>query len=220
MDWTRAIDAYCERTDAGYWSEPLNALTNLAFLLAATIMWQRAGGLIGGRVLAGVLFMIGLGSWLFHTHATAWAAVLDTTPILIFTLVYIFLANRDFWRLPVWLAATGAVAYLPLTAILTPVFETLPFFRISSFYWPLPLLILCYAILLAQRAPSLARNLAIGALILCVSLTARSMDQLLCTAIPSGTHWIWHCLNALMLAWMIETWARHVRLTSHSSATS
>ncbi len=210
MDWTRSIDAYCERTDPSYWSEPVNAVTNLAFILAAFIMWQRCEGLGWGRVLAGILFAIGIGSYLFHTHATPWAAALDTTPILLFSLLYIFLANRDFWGWPVWAAALGAAAYVPYSFLLTPVFGALRFFEISSFYWPLPLLIFVYALLLRHRSPATARNLAIGASILCVSLTARSLDEPLCMAIPIGTHFVWHILNAIMLGWMIETWRRHL----------
>ncbi len=210
MDWTRHIDAYCERTDPSYWSEPVNAVTNLAFIVAALIMWRRCEGLIWGRGLAGILFAIGVGSYLFHTHATPWAALVDTTPILLFSLVYIFLANRDFWLWPVWLSAVGAVAFVPYSALLTPVFGALPFFSISSFYWPLPLLIFAYALLLRQRSPQTARNLAIGASILCLSLTMRSIDEPLCMAFPLGTHFFWHILNAFMLGWMIETWRRHV----------
>ncbi len=210
MDWTRAIDAYCERTDASYWSEPVNAVTNGAFVIAALIMWRRCAGLAWGRALAVILGMIGLGSYLFHTHATPWAAALDTTPILMFSLLYIFLANRDYWGWSTWIAALGAAAYIPYTMLLTPVFEALPFFTISSFYWPLPVLIYAYAILLRNRMPNTARNLAIGATILCLSLTARSIDEPLCAAIPLGTHFLWHILNAIMLGWMIETWRRHV----------
>ena len=29
------------------------------------------------------------------------------------------------------------------------------------------------------------------------------------TAIPVGTHFLWHVLNAVMLAWMILVWQRH-----------
>ncbi len=210
MDWTRSIDAYCERTDPGYWSEPVNAVTNLAFMIAALIMWRRCAGLFWGRALAAILFLIGIGSYLFHTHATAWAAAMDTTPILVFSMLYIFLSNRDFWGWPAWVSALGAAAYLPYSMAVTPVFEELPFFTISSFYWPLPLLISVYAVLLRRRAPETSRNLAIGAAILSVSLTARSLDELLCGAFPLGTHFLWHILNAIMLGWMIETWRRHV----------
>ena len=38
MDWTASIDGYCERLDPSFWAEPLNAWTNLAFLLAAAVM--------------------------------------------------------------------------------------------------------------------------------------------------------------------------------------
>ncbi|NNE86813.1 MAG: hypothetical protein HKN27_01955 [Silicimonas sp.] len=205
MDWTRTIDAYCERTDAGLWSEPVNALTNLAFLIAASLMWRRSHG--AGRVLAAMIFVIGIGSALFHTIATAWAATADTIPIIAFALLYIYLANRDFHGWPIWAAALGAATYIPFTALLTPVFESIPFIAISSFYWPLPLLIFVYAIWL-RHDRALARNLAVGAAILCVSLIFRSLDQLLCARLPIGTHFIWHCLNAVMLAWMIETWTR------------
>ena len=209
MDWTRAIDAYCERTDASFWSEPVNAVTNLAFVVAAIVMWHRARGEVPAQVLCAVLFLIGVGSFLFHTFATAWAAAADTTPILVFTLIYIFLANRDYWGWPWWLAGLGALAYVPYSALLTPVFDALPFFGISSFYWPLPLLIGVYAVLLWARHPHTARGLALGAGILCLSLTARSLDLGHCEDFPLGTHFLWHILNAVMLGWMIEVWLRH-----------
>ena len=61
MDWTRAIDAYCERTDASYWSEPINAVTNFAFIIAALIMFRRTSGMISGQVLSVILIAIGVG---------------------------------------------------------------------------------------------------------------------------------------------------------------
>lgn len=209
MDWTRAIDFYCERTDASYWSEPLNALSNLAFILAAWVMWRRTEGQGAGRIMAVILGLIGIGSWLFHTHATAWASVADTGLIVVFTISYIYLANRDFLGFRIWISGFGALAYIPYTVALTPLFRALPFFSISSFYWPLPVLILGYAAILRRRHGTTAKNLSVGAGLLSLSLVARSLDSPLCGALPSGTHWIWHCLNAVMLGWMIETWRRH-----------
>ena len=210
MDWTRAIDAYCERTDPGFWAEPINALTNLAFVFAAIVMWRRTPVALGGRILSGILFLIGVGSFLFHTFATPWAGMLDVAPILAFVLVYLFLANKDFWGLPIWGAFVGTLAFIPYAALTTQVFAVLPFFNVSSFYWPLPLLIGGYAILLRKRMPETAVGLAIGTGLLCVSLTARSVDESQCVAIPHGTHFLWHILNAIMLGWMIEVWRRHI----------
>lgn len=209
MDWTRAIDAYCERTDASFWSEPVNAVTNVAFVIAAVIMWSRSDSHWEARTLSAILFAIGVGSFLFHTFATPWASAADVTPILLFSLFYIFLANRDFWQLPIWIAALGALAFIPYAMVLTPVFAAIPFFNVSSFYWPLPLLIGTYAVLLRKRHPTTARNLAIGAALLCLSLTARSVDEGLCHHAPLGTHFLWHILNAIMLGWMILVLHRH-----------
>ena len=211
MDWTQTIDAYCERTDAGFWSEPVNAWTNLAFILVALLMWRRSAGEAPAQVLSVILGFIGLGSFLFHTFATGWAAMLDTAPILAFVLVYIFLANRDFWQWSVWVAALGALAFLPYAALITPMFNALPFFQISSFYWSLPLLIGAYAVMLRHAASQTSKGLAIGAALLCLSLTARSLDMETCAALPFGTHFLWHILNAAMLGWMIEVWLQHRR---------
>jgi len=79
----------------------------------------------------------------------------------------------------------------------------------SASYAPVPLLIAVYALLLRHRCPDTARGLAIGAGILVVSLTFRTLDRPLCDAFPLGTHPMWHILNAVMLGWMIEVGRRH-----------
>jgi hypothetical protein len=98
---------------------------------------------------------------------------------------------------------------IPWLGLLTPVFAQLAPFRDSAMYWPIPLLIGLYAIALRRRLPRVAAGLAIGVAILCLSLTARSLDEPLCDVLPLGTHWAWHLLNATMLAWMIEVLRRH-----------
>ncbi|WP_431310977.1 ceramidase domain-containing protein [Methylobacterium nigriterrae] len=40
--WFEPIRAYCERTEAGFWAEPLNAVSNAAFLVAAALAGRRA----------------------------------------------------------------------------------------------------------------------------------------------------------------------------------
>lgn len=209
MDWFRAVDGYCERTGPDYWAEPVNALTNLAFLLAAAVIWPRVRGMPTGQVLYAILALIGLGSWLFHTHANPLTGLLDVLPIVAFILTYVFAATRDFFGARVWVAAGAALAFIPYAVVLTPVFGALPFFDVSAFYWPVPVLIAAYALALRHRAPATAQGLGIGAGILCLSLAARSVDEALCAVIPLGTHFAWHILNALMLGWMIEVWRRH-----------
>jgi hypothetical protein len=205
------IDAYCERTSAAYWAEPVNTLTNLAFLLAAWVMWRRTAGLPPGRAMSAVLAAIGLGSWLFHTHANGLTAALDVGPILIFILLYIFAATRDLLAFgPCW-AAGAVVAFFPYAALMVPVFSSLmPFLGSSAGYAPIPVLILTYAAALRRHAPATARGMALGAAILIVSLTFRTLDGPVCDTFPLGTHFLWHILNGLMLGWMIEVYRRHM----------
>lgn len=211
MDWLAPVDAYCERTGPEYWSEPINALTNLAFLLAALVMARRlrGPGMATGRVLAGVLFVIGLGSWLFHTHANGLTGLMDVLPILTFILIYVFAATRDYLGARPWVAALVTAGFIPYAAITVPLFAQVPGLGSSASYAPVPVLILAYAVLLRNRLPRVARGLAIGAGLLTLSLTFRTLDQASCAVLPIGTHFMWHILNATMLAWMIEVWRRH-----------
>lgn len=208
MDWTRQIDSYCERLDASYWAEPVNAVTNLAFIFAALIMWRRSGGDRLAQLLCAVLFAIGVGSYLFHTHAQTWAAIADVTPILLYILVYIYAINRVGWRLSLWPALGLTALFFPYAWLTVPLFQLVPGIGSSAGYAPVALLILIYAVLLRSRAPELARGLAIGGGILIVSITFRSLDLPLCPQIPLGTHFQWHLLNGLMLGWMIEVYLR------------
>ena len=209
--WARQFDGYCERTDFGYWSEPVNALTNAAFLIAAIWMWRRVRGrgLPLAEALCAILFAIGVGSYLFHTHATAWAAAADVAPIAAFILTYLYAANRHFWRLGPGRAALATGAFLPYAALTAPAFGALPFFSVSAAYWPVPLLIAAYAVALWPRHPGTARGLALGAALLVASLVFRSIDETVCPAVPLGTHFLWHILNGAMLGWMIEVYRRH-----------
>ena len=210
MDWTQQFDGYCERIDFTYWSEPVNAITNLAFIVAAIVMWRRGAGVPAARFLAYVTGAIGIGSYLFHTHATGWAALSDVVPIGIFILAYLFLINRDVWGWPVWVSVLGTAFYIPYAAVLVPIFDSLPFFHISDFYWTVPLLLFIYATAMRRRHPHTARGLALGGALQCLSMSLRSVDEIVCPAFPLGTHFLWHLINGFMLGYMIHVYLSHV----------
>ena len=213
MDWFEQVDGYCERTDFSYWSELINAATNLAFIIAALVLWRRSTGVPMARVLSVILFATGIGSFLFHTHATLWASVADVVPIGIFILTYLFVVNRDMVPMGGWLAALATALFIPFAAVLVPVLNQIPFIAISNFYWTVPILLALYAVLL-RRKPGIAQGFLIGAALLCLSITIRSLDEILCDVIPVGTHFVWHLLNGVMLGWMIHVYTRHMLATA------
>jgi len=210
MDLFKSIDIYCERLDIGIWAEPINAVTNVAFILASIFMWLRCKNLVEGRVLSFLLFSIGCGSFLFHTFAQTWAAILDVAAILIFILTYIFIANRSFLAWSKMVSLIGVILFFPYQLLLANILSNIQFFGSSVQYIPVAILIFIYSGLLRKTEPNLSRGLLIGATILCLSIVFRIIDEPLCSILSVGTHFVWHILNAIMLSWMIEILRRHM----------
>ena len=206
----RQIIAYCERTDFTYWSEPVNALTNAAFLIAAALVWRQTSGLPLARALAVMLAVIGLGSFLWHTHATRWSGLADVLPILGFILLYLFAATRDFLRLPAAAAFGAVLLFLPYAAGVSWLLgQVLPGLGANAAYFSVAALIAVFGVWL--RKTDTGKGLLVGTGILCASLGFRMADDAVCAVFPIGTHFMWHILNGVMLGWMIHVYVRHQR---------
>lgn len=194
------VDNYCERLGPGLWAEPLNALTNLAFLVAAWSIWRLASkrGVLTARVwiLIFLVATVGIGSALFHTFAdtlTLWA---DIIPILIFQLVFLWLYMRELMEIRRSYAA-GALA-LFLAAALGG--EFVPEVLNGSLTYLPALLVLVILGIYHYRCDMVERALMlIAAGVFLLSLTFRTMDSGICAYVPFGTHFLWHVLNATLL---------------------
>jgi hypothetical protein len=215
MDGTlfEPIDIYCERVGPGLWAEPVNAVTNLAFIAAAALVFARLGPAPAplSRALCAILAAIGLGSGLWHVFATPLTAMIDVAAIAVFVFTYVFAVNRHVLGWSRGRAWAGLLALLPYLALGGAAFGAVPGLSVSAGYWPIALLIAGYGVALLRTRPGFARGLLIGAAILCISLTFRSVDMAVCAAFPLGTHFVWHILNGIMLGWMIAVYARAVR---------
>jgi hypothetical protein len=215
MGWTQAVDIYCERLGPGLWAEPLNAVTNLSFFVAAWLAWRsaKARGRLDAptRWLIFVTACVGVGSTLFHTFAQRWAGAADVIPILIFIVSYFGLSVWRYFGAGRAEAAALAVAFVffanglrasargALPDALQPTIGYLP---------ALLLLGICGALLALRRHPAAGWLLGAAALFM-LSLTFRSTDMPLCDAWPSGTHFMWHLLNGAVLGTLLFAWLRH-----------
>ncbi|WP_062111009.1 ceramidase domain-containing protein [Aureimonas sp. AU40] len=202
MDWTAPIDAYCERLGPGFWAEPVNAVSNAAFLLAALwafMRWRRQGRGDGAvLLLIALVAVIALGSFLFHTFANRWSALADVLPIALFIYGFFALALHRLVGLGLAAGLFGTLAFALAGQFGAPLAE--PLLGSSSAYLPALLALLGIGAWLVWNGRPGGRGLLWAVGIFTLSLAFRMMDEPLCPHWPLGTHFLWHGLNALVLA--------------------
>ena len=198
--WSTPIDLYCERLTPSFWAEPVNALSNIAFLLAAWAAfrsWRKdAGGDIPILALILVVVVVGFGSFAFHTLATRGAMLLDITPIGIFIYGYFLLALRRFLLLSWPTALTLLIGFIALSLALVSLVPREVLNGSSGYFPALAALITLGWMLRGHRA---GQAMLVAAGLFVVSLIFRIVDLDICAAWPLGTHFLWHLFNAAVL---------------------
>jgi hypothetical protein len=242
MAWTEKIFAYCERAgDPAFWAEPFNAISNVAFLIAAlagAVLLVRMPNARERRIEWGLVLLvtiIGIGSFLFHTYATRWASVADTAPIGIFMIGYLGFAMRRFLgasyvallvALGLFIVALRYAGSIPCDPELLPITVAAgrPCFNGSLGYIPaLGALLLMGAVLIVQRHAA-GGTVFLGGVVFALSLTLRTVDFEVCSVTSflgrsRGTHALWHTLNAVLLFLLLAAAIRHGERAAQPAAT-
>jgi hypothetical protein len=211
MEWTAGIDAYCERIAPGLLGEPANAISNAGFFLVAIWAAQQArrrGADAAQWSLIVLVGLIGAGSLAFHTFATRWAMLADVLPITAFIYGFLGFALRRLFGAG-WPAVMAAVAGLALGNALLAQILPPGLLNGSVAYVPALIAGLLTAIAARSRGLPSSTHLAAAAVVLAASLTFRTLDLAVCPLLPVGTHFIWHLLNAGVLALYLEAALRH-----------
>jgi len=194
------VDLYCERLAPGLLAEPVNAATNIAFFVAAWLLWRFARRSDEPRFeiqqLVGLIVGIGVGSALFHTFAATWARWLDIVPILLFQLVFLWIYARSVMR---WRAVSAAALVIAFFSVALYARQFAQLFNGSLTY--APAIVAIFALGVHQwltdriRPPLLLPAAGMFAL----SLALRTIDAMACQHFALGTHFFWHLLNAAVL---------------------
>jgi len=220
VDWFRAVDIYCERTSAAFWAEPVNALTNIAFLLAA--VWgayeARSRGIRSPVVWLLILLagLIGIGSFLFHSYATVWAGLADVVPIWTFVALFVLVALHRIGGLSVkqiaalTLAVVGLVLLIAVTngSGAAPAPRSPSRLNGSEQYAPAVVALLAFSLLMAWRKHPLRHWVWAATAVFALSLTFRTLDPAVCDQFPLGTHFLWHLLNGTTIALLLQMLVR------------
>jgi len=223
------IFAYCERgMSPAFWAEPLNAITNAAFVAAGIagavmIARQTPAERSAWSIFFALNFVaIGIGSFLFHTVPNPTTGAADTIPIGIFMLTYLIFALRRFAGAGVLLTASMIALFVSAMALsgevqcyggriglglAVPEGARAACLNGGLAYGPAVVALLLIAGTLAIRRHRAAALVFAAAVTFAVSLTFRTLDPTLCADFTLfgyrlGTHFLWHLLNATTL-WLL-----------------
>jgi len=194
------VDLYCERIDPGFWAEPVNACTNISFVIAAWLIWRFAVREqtqdSGIATITGMIAAIGIGSFLFHTMATPLTRWLDIIPIFVFQLSYIGFYTRRIINLPV-----AVMGILLLVFVAAAVYgRQFPDVINGSLIYAPALLVIIILGLYHYQSRKVERGLLLAAAsIFLLSIFFRSIDNMICPQFILGTHFMWHILNAVVI---------------------
>lgn len=202
MSLYQQIDLYCERTDFSLWAEPVNAWSNLGFIVAGAILLTLMRNTsprpaLSVIVLAPLMMLIGISSFAFHTLATVWAGWMDTLSILLFACVFVYAFFRECGSAPKWLSLLAASGFF-VASFAAKLW--LPDLGLNGSEAYLPMVLgLAAMIAWLGREPATQKRFAAATAVLLVSLTFRTVDDRICAIFPLGTHFAWHLLNAVVL---------------------
>lgn len=188
-----------------FWAEPLNAVTNASFLIAAALACElairRRAMALQTIVLIVVSGVIGCGSFYFHTvpnYVSMWA---DIIPIALFQVIFLWLMSRNVLRLCQWKSAAVVLAVVGTSFLLLPLHEIL---NGSLFYFPVFAAMILFGIAWAERSEREKYLLLMAASCFLLALVARTSDMSM--SWRQGTHFLWHTLNGVVVYLALRTW--------------
>jgi len=196
---------YCERTSHSLIAEPINLITNLAFIISAALLFnytrkQSVPPRIGDYGLILNLFAIGVGSALFHSFANFLTEMMDVIPILTFQLVWLWHYFSRIFGFSFWLKVLLLVVYFVANMLIPMLPMPDPDPTNGSMAYGGSLLVMLVLSFhyrsVSNHSPNLLLTMT-GVFIL--SLTLRTIDKNICGSFGLGTHFFWHCLNAVVL---------------------
>lgn len=197
--WFNSVDIYCERLDASFWAEPMNAVSNLSFIVAGFLLWRLRSP--RSRLIAILIILIGLCSFSFHTYANRLTGLLDVLAIALYLMVFAFLIPKQ-WSRSSLLIQLGSILLLiiciTLAQLLTTYFKPALLWLPPGMYLGALIALVVYAVVTQLSNTLAARYLWLAAIVFPFSLLSRQLDMPLCDP-DGGVHWLWHLLNGLTL---------------------
>lgn len=200
------LGKYRERgMNPDFWGEPMNALTNAAFLIAAVLaldlaVARRATG-PGTMALVFLAGLIGLGSFLFHTIPNRFTLWGDVGPIAAFQASMLWLVMRHLLSLSHPLCTVVTLGVIGLSLVLMQFSQIL---NGSLFYLPVLMSMLICGVLVSRTDHAEPFLILAAAGCLALAVTLRSLDWSVHWRF--GTHFLWHILGGVVVYLALRSW--------------
>ncbi len=206
----------CERTDMSMFAEPLNVLTSIGFIVVAASIFQyyrthpdlKDKWIWDMHILTFLILWIGVGSTIFHTFPTRFTEMIDTIPIVAFIVLFFLsvifrIGKCNLFQAFICFLAFGGSSHMLVSQFPNAMNDSIGY--LSS----MAALVMIAIYLHMKRRPS-SHNFLLAALIGVISLFFRAIDNAVCESIPTGTHFLWHSLNATLLYILMRQILRNV----------
>jgi len=198
---------YCERAgSSAYNAEPVNAITNIAFFIAAYYLYKllKTKNLTtkSWLVFPVVLAFIGLGSTLFHVFSTPITLVLDFTPLYLFYLLFLykFFKTLNLSLTQIILIMIGfAATIISLTIFIPP-----DFLNGSIRHVVLASILLLFIFISVKHFKHESKTLIHVFIFYAFGIFFRTIEPIICPQFPLGTHFSWHLIMALAAFYAVK----------------
>jgi len=193
---------YCERISIGLFGEPLNIITNSFFLLVAYLIYRQDSK---ENLLLILIALIGIGSFFFHAYPSSFTGLLDIFFIISFMFTYSYKIYKYKFGYNNLLSYIFTFSFILLSYFFGKFFSRYSL-GVSCYYFVIVLhLILIYFLFRKiSIEKKILQNLYFATLIFIISLVFRTLDQSLCNVFNSGTHFLWHILNSIVLFLLVK----------------
>ena len=201
----KGMSTYCESGVGLFYTQPVNTISNIALLIAAYFAYRLIKIKYVNnktiKILPFILAVTGIGSILWHGMPNLLTGFADTLPLSALVLVsFFFLLDK-------LLRKRELVWKILLAFILVEIpfiFHILPSLNGFVPY----LIVLVFGVFLSyglvKKYKILTLHLVTIVALFAIAFFFRTIDHTVCPVFSTGTHFIWHILNALVFYLLIR----------------
>ena len=209
----------CERSHPSWLgpiAEPLNVISSLFFIVVAIRIYRFYRGhedlehnwMWDIHILTVLTFIIGVNSTIFHSFPTPFTELMDTIPIVTFIVIYFTSVLFRIGRCTLFQAIICLTAFTGFSYFLVHQFPDA--LNDSIGYLSSMMALIVIAVHLHLRARPSSQHFMLAAIVGVCSLFCRAIDSEVCRTFHTGSHFMWHTLNATLLYILLKQIIRNV----------